>query len=78
MTQKIKPEEQIVGWTGQNSSTGLSGVLAQDEGVPLGTGTTFNFVGAGVQATISGSVVRVAVDASSGGGDSFLTSQVFS
>jgi hypothetical protein len=43
------------------------GVMAQDEGVPLGTGTTLNFVGNNVSATISGSVVRVYVTGSAGG-----------
>ena len=45
------------------------GVMTQDEGVPLGTGVTLNFVGANVEASISGSVVRVFVTGSSGGGD---------
>lgn len=51
---------------------GIVGVLAQDEGVLLGTGTTFNFVGGGVDASISGSVVRVFVTGSSGSGDRVL------
>lgn len=43
---------------------GGSSVLAQDEGILLGTGTVFNFVGGGVDASISGSVVRVHVTGS--------------
>ncbi len=39
-----------------------------DEGVPIGTGTTLNFVGNNVEASISGSVVRVFVTGSTGGG----------
>lgn len=46
---------------------GISGISAWDEGIPLGTGTIFNFVGSNVEASISGSVVRVFVTGSSGG-----------
>ena len=42
------------------------GVMTQDEGVPLGTGATLNFVGTNVEASISGSVVRVFVTGSTG------------
>ena len=41
------------------------GFVAQDEGVFLVTGTTLNFVGAGVQVSASGSIVRVQVDSGS-------------
>jgi hypothetical protein len=44
---------------------GISGIAAQDEGVPLGTGTVFNFVGGGVTASISGAVVNVNVPSTS-------------
>lgn len=44
---------------------GWNGIGIQDEGIPLGTGSTLNFTGAGVTASISGSVVRV--DVSAGG-----------
>lgn len=37
------------------------GVFVTDEGVPLGTGTTLDFTGGAVQATISGTVVNVDV-----------------
>lgn len=49
------------------------GMSAQDEGVPLGFPNIFNFVGAGVTATISGTVVMVNVPG--GGGGSTGTSQ---
>jgi hypothetical protein len=42
-----------------------------DEGIPQGTGTIFNFVGNNVEASVSGSVVRVFVTGSSGGGTIF-------
>jgi predicted GH43/DUF377 family glycosyl hydrolase len=55
--------------TGTSSSgAGILGVVAWDEGVLLGTGTVFNFVGSNVEATISGSVVRVSVTDAGGGG----------
>ena len=44
-----------------------AGVVVQDEGNPVGTGTTINFVGDNVSATINGSVVRVFVTGSIGG-----------
>lgn len=52
---------------GGGGSSGL-GIMTWDEGIPLGTGTVLNFVGAGVTATISGSVVNVNIPASGGGG----------
>lgn len=54
-----------------------AGVMVWDEGIPLATGTIFNFRGADVQATISGSVVDIYVSGSSQGATSniyFLTS----
>lgn len=54
------------GGGGGGNSSGL-GVMTWDEGVPLGTGTVLNFVGAGVTATISGTVVNVNVPSSGGG-----------
>jgi len=44
------------------------GFGVQDEGIPQGTGTIFNFVGAGVVASISGSVVNVNISSAGGGG----------
>lgn len=49
------------------------GFAIWDEGVPQGTGTTLNFVGAGITTTISGSVARISVTATGGGGDSLWT-----
>lgn len=43
------------------------GVYIQDEGVPKGTGTVLNFVGAGVDVSISGSVARVFVTGTNAG-----------
>lgn len=51
--------------SGTSSSSASAGVVAWDEGVPLGTGTVFNFVGTGVTATISGSVVQIQVSGTS-------------
>lgn len=64
--------------TGTSSSGGgISGIVAQDEGVTLGTGTVFNFVGGNVNASISGSVVRVFVTGSSGGSlPTFITGSI--
>lgn len=42
------------------------GIFAQDEGIPLGTGTTMNFIGDGVSATVSGTVVRVFISGAFG------------
>lgn len=51
---------------GPQGPMGISGLMVQDEGIPVGTGTTFNFVGPNVDASISGSVVRVFVTGSVG------------
>lgn len=45
------------------------GFAGQDEGAFLGTGTTLNFVGAGVTASLSGSVIQVNVPGGSAGVD---------
>lgn len=55
----------------ESSSSSLLGVFGQDEGIPLGTGTILNFVGANVEASISGTVIRVFVTGSSGGDVNF-------
>lgn len=49
------------------SGGGLSSVATQDEGVPKGNVTTFNFVGSVVDVSVSGSVARVFVTGSTGG-----------
>jgi len=46
---------------------GGMGFVAWDEGILLGTGTVLNFVGPNVDASISGSVVRVFITGSTGG-----------
>lgn len=50
------------------AGAGNPGLMAWDEGTPLGTGTIINFVGANVEASVSGSVINVFVTGSSGGG----------
>jgi len=49
------------------------GIDAQNEGIPLGTGTTINFVGENVDASISGSVIRVFVTGSASGANTELS-----
>lgn len=43
------------------------GFAVQDDGSPLGTGTTLNFVGNSVSASVSGSVMQIYVSGSAGG-----------
>lgn len=52
------------------AGAGNPGMMAWDEGAPLNTGTILNFVGAGVTATSSGSVIDVTIPG--GGGLSML------
>ncbi len=51
--------------SGSSGGGGLSSIPVQDEGSALGNATTFNFVGSGVQATISGSVAKIDVSGGS-------------
>ncbi len=44
------------------------GVFGTDEGVPLQTGTTLDWVGAGVTSTISGSVIQITIPGGGAGG----------
>lgn len=53
---------RIDGQAGGGGGGGGLGVVAWDEGVPIATGTVFNFVGTGVTTTASGTVVQVSVD----------------
>ena len=48
---------------GGGGGGGGLGVFVTDEGVPIGTGTTLDFTGDSIQATISGTVVNVDVNA---------------
>lgn len=50
-----------------NVTNNIPGFLVQDEGVPLGTGTVFNFVGNNVDVSVSGTVAMVFVTGSTGG-----------
>lgn len=60
-----------------SSSGGISGIVVQDEGVVQGTGTVLNFVGANIDVSVSGTVARVFVTGSSGGGvPSFITGSI--
>lgn len=52
---------------------GLSSIAVQDEGAAQGNVTTFNFVGAGVTASVSGSVARISVNTGSSSGGSVFT-----
>ena len=54
--------------TGAQGTAGANGIMVWDEGVPVGTGIVLNFVGDGVLATISGSIVQVLITGTSGGG----------
>lgn len=54
-------------WLHNAGGGGGSSINAQDEGVPLGVVTTFNFVGAPVDVSVSGTVARVFITGSSGG-----------
>jgi len=52
---------------GGGGGGGQIGIMGWDEGIPLGTGTILNFVGPNVDASISGSVIRIFVTGSTGG-----------
>jgi len=52
-----------------SSGYSLTGVLGQDEGVPIGAGSTLNFTGAGVTASSSGGIITVDIPGGGGGGD---------
>jgi len=57
-------------------STGynIAGVIADDEGVVLGSATVLNFVGAGVTATVENSVATINIPGGGGGGTTGWTS----
>lgn len=55
------------------SGGGSSSVSVQDEGVPLGTVDKFNFVGGGVDVSVSGTTARVHITGSGGSGIANLT-----
>jgi hypothetical protein len=46
----------------------LNSPAIQDEGIPVGTATTLNFVGTVIDATVSGTVARIFVTGSTGAG----------
>lgn len=60
-----------------SSGGGISGIVAWDEGTPVGTGTVLNFVGSNVNVTVSGTVINVMVTGSSGGSlPTFITGSI--
>jgi hypothetical protein len=52
------------------------GVVCQNEGVYVGTGTTLNFVGSNVDVSISGTIFRVFITGSAGSADPPITGSV--
>lgn len=68
---------QFIGGSTYTGSSGGTSLAFQDEGVPLGTPSTVNFVGSPVSVTVSGTVARVFITGSSGGGvPTFITGSV--
>jgi hypothetical protein len=61
------------GTGGGGGGTVITGTSVQDEGIPLGVVGTFNFVGNGVDVSVSGTTARVHITGSSGGGIANLT-----
>ncbi len=57
----------ITGSSGGGGGAGGLGVLIKDEGVALGTGTTIDFVGAGVTAEMLGNEATVTIPGGGGG-----------
>ncbi len=66
-SSRLEVGQQFRGST-QVTNNFLLGVMGQNQGINLGTGTTLNFVGAGVTATISGTVINVNIPGGAGGG----------
>lgn len=64
--------------TGSSGGGGISGLVFQDEGITQGTGTVVNFVGDNISVSVSGTVARVFVTGSAGGGSlpSFVTGSI--
>lgn len=68
---------QFIGGGSSTGSSGGASLAFQDEGTPLGTPSTVNFVGSPVSVTVSGTVARVFITGSSGGVvPSFITGSV--
>lgn len=59
--------------TGGGGGAVITGTSIQDEGIPLGVVGTLNFVGGGVDVSVSGTTARVHITGSTGGGVSNLT-----
>lgn len=91
MAVRLSSGTSVIGWDnlydvrqyyggsgGGSVSTGsITGIPVQDEGIPVGTGTVFNFVGNNVDVSVSGSVIRVFVTGSSGSSlPTFITGSV--
>lgn len=58
---------------GGGATVNSDGIMAWDEGIPMGTGSIINFRGPNVVASISGTVIDVYVSGSSGGGGGHST-----
>lgn len=90
MAVRLSSGTSVIGWDnlydvrqyyggsgGASTGSSFSGIPVQDEGVPQGTGTVFNFVGPNVDVSVSGSVIRVFVTGSAGSSlPSFITGSV--
>lgn len=77
--QNIYDVRQWVHTIPTGTGGGVSSIAVQDEAVPQGNATTFNFTGNGVQASVSGSVATVNVVLSTGSSVAIvedITSQV--
>lgn len=62
-TFQIRYKSQIVAVSRGGGGGGIKGINVQEEGVPIGTKTTFNFVGAGVTATnVGGGVAEININ----------------
>ncbi|MCK5548791.1 MAG: collagen-like protein, partial [Thermoplasmata archaeon] len=63
-TQGPQGIEGATGVQGPQGDIGTFGVFVTDEGAPIGTGTILDFIGEGVDASISGTVVRIFITGS--------------
>lgn len=64
----VRPFFQVIPTGSSSGGGGIVGIVAWDEGIPKGTGTIINFVGDGVTASVSGTVINVNIPGGGGGG----------
>lgn len=58
--QLRQPAQQVIAMRGGGGGGGIKGINVQEEGVPIGIKTTFNFIGLGATATnVGGGVVEI-------------------